>query len=83
MTMYNNVVELQDVNKPRNKHIRVALNCVHRCPMELTEEMTDVEVTKADEESVSTVSDEQNLVVQVDKLEELFKDQMTPHSEDT
>ena len=72
ITMYDNGVELKDIN--RSKHIRVALNRVRRCPKEMkdvTEEIRDVEVSeeipKDDEESESTISDvadsnEQNLV---------------------
>ena len=63
MAMYDNGVELRDVNKPRSKHVRVALNRVRRCPKEvkdLTEEMMSEkvsdEVAKDDEESESTIS---------------------------
>ena len=65
MAMYDNGVELQDINKPRSKHITVALNRVRRCPKEvkdLTEEMMSEkvsdEVAKDDEESESTSSGE-------------------------
>ena len=37
MAIYDNGVELKNINKPDSKHIRVALNRVQRCPKEIKE----------------------------------------------
>jgi len=42
LAIYDNGLELANINKLGSKHIKVALNCVQRCPKEIkdiTEEM--------------------------------------------
>ena len=50
MAMYDNGVELQNINKPGSKHIRVALNRVQRCPKEIKDLAEETENTDVAEE---------------------------------
>ena len=50
MAMYDNEVQLQNINKPGSKHIRVAVNRVQRCPKEVKDLAEETENTNVAEE---------------------------------
>ena len=58
MAMYDNGVELQNINKPGSKHIRVALNRVRRCPKEIKDLDEETENTDVTEEQFTGDNEE-------------------------
>ena len=59
LSLFGNGAELKNINKPRSKVIRVALNRMRQCPKELKSSKEGLETTEANTKGSAETSDEE------------------------